>query len=131
MATYFKKPSIEKAEQSVIMDRVLEQKKKELSPEEYNKYANYTTQQELLEEAARRNLLAIPDPKLQWNEKTKRYDWGDIDWSEFWQVVKGHGPCNKQRIAARVKAHEDGKWVRDAAMVYAEKQSNKEVKQAV
>lgn len=64
MATYFKKPSIEKAEQSVIMDRVLEQKKKELSPEEYNKYANFTTQQELLEEAARRNLLAIPDPKL-------------------------------------------------------------------
>ena len=64
MATYLKKPSIEKAEQSVIMDRVLEQKKKELSPEEYNKYANFTTQQELLEEAARRNLLAIPDPKL-------------------------------------------------------------------
>ena len=64
MATYFKKPSIEKAEQSVIVDRVLEQKKKELSPEDYNKYVNYTTQQELLEEAARRNLLAIPDPKL-------------------------------------------------------------------
>ena len=64
MATYFKKPSIEKAEQSVIMDRVLEQKKKELSPEDYNKYVKYTTQQELLEEAARRNLLAIPDPKL-------------------------------------------------------------------
>ena len=63
MATYFKKPSIEKAEQSVIMDRVLEQKKKELSPKDYNKYVNYTTQQELLEEAARRNLLAIPDPK--------------------------------------------------------------------
>lgn len=63
MATYFKKPSIEKAEQSVIMDRVLEQKKKELSPEDYTRYANYTTQQELLEEAARRNLLAIPDPK--------------------------------------------------------------------
>ncbi len=60
MATYFKKPSIEKAEQSVIMDRVLEQKKKELSPEEYNKYANFTTQQELLEEAARRNLLVSP-----------------------------------------------------------------------
>ena len=63
MATYKKKPSIEKAEQSVIMDRVLEQKKKELSPKDYNKYVNYTTQQELLEEAARRNLLAIPDPK--------------------------------------------------------------------
>jgi hypothetical protein len=64
MATYFKKPSIERAEQSVIMDRVLEQKKKELSPEDFKAYANCTTQQELLEEAARRNLLAIPDPKL-------------------------------------------------------------------
>jgi hypothetical protein len=64
MATYFKKPSIERAEQSVIMDRVLEQKKKELSPEDFKTYTNFTTQQELLEEAARRNLLAIPDPKL-------------------------------------------------------------------
>jgi len=64
MSTYFKKPSIERAEQSVIMDRVLEQKKKELSPEDFKTYANFTTQQELLEEAARRNLLAIPDPKL-------------------------------------------------------------------
>jgi len=64
MATYFKKPSIERAEQSVIMDRVLEQKKKELSPGDFKTYANLTTQQELLEEAARRNLLAIPDPKL-------------------------------------------------------------------
>lgn len=64
MATYFKKPSIERAEQSVIMDRVLVQKKKELSPEDFKTYANYTTQQELLEEAARSNLLAIPEPKL-------------------------------------------------------------------
>ena len=54
MATYFKKPSIERAEQSVIMDRVLEQKKKELSPEDFKTYRNFTTQQELLEEAARR-----------------------------------------------------------------------------
>jgi len=75
--------------------------------------------------------LTIPDAKLKWNEERKHYDFGDIDWNEFWQVVKGHGPCNKQRIAARVKAHEDGKWVRDAAMVYAEKQANKEVKQAI
>ena len=75
--------------------------------------------------------LTIPDSKLKWNEERKHYDFGDIDWNEFWQVVKGHGPCNKQRIAARVKAHEDGKWVRDAAMVYAEKQANKEVKQAI
>jgi ring-1,2-phenylacetyl-CoA epoxidase subunit PaaA len=75
--------------------------------------------------------LTIPDSKLKWNEERKHYDFGDIDWNEFWQVVKGHGPCNKQRIAARVKAHEDGKWVRDAAMAYAEKQANKEVKQAI
>lgn len=75
--------------------------------------------------------LTIPDAKLKWNEERKHYDFGDIDWNEFWQVVKGHGPCNKQRIAARVKAHEDGKWVRDAAMAYAEKQANKEVKQAI
>ena len=75
--------------------------------------------------------LTIPDAKLKWNEERKHYDFGDIDWDEFWQVVKGHGPCNKQRIDARVKAHEDGKWVRDAAMAYAEKQANKEVKQAI
>ena len=75
--------------------------------------------------------LTIPDSKLKWNEERKHYDFGDIDWNEFWQVVKGHGPCNKQRIADRIKAHEDGKWVRDAAMVYAEKQANKEVKQAI
>ena len=75
--------------------------------------------------------LTIPDAKLKWNEERKHYDFGDIDWNEFWQVVKGHGPCNKQRIADRIKAHEDGKWVRDAAMVYAEKQANKEVKQAI
>jgi ring-1,2-phenylacetyl-CoA epoxidase subunit PaaA len=75
--------------------------------------------------------LTIPDSKLKWNEERKHYDFGDIDWSEFWQVVKGYGPCNKQRIDARVKAHEDGKWVRDAAMAYAEKQENKEVKLAI
>jgi ring-1,2-phenylacetyl-CoA epoxidase subunit PaaA len=75
--------------------------------------------------------LTIPDPDLKWSEETKRYDWGQIDWNEFWQVVKGHGPCNKQRIEARVKAHEEGKWVRDAAMAYAEKQANKEIKKAI
>jgi len=75
--------------------------------------------------------LTIPDPDLKWNEETKRYDWGQIDWNEFWQVVKGHGPCNKQRIEARVKAHEEGKWVRDAAMAYAEKQAIKEIKKAI
>jgi ring-1,2-phenylacetyl-CoA epoxidase subunit PaaA len=75
--------------------------------------------------------LTFPDPDLKWNEETKRYDFGKLDWDEFWQVVKGHGPCNKERIAARVKAWEDGKWVRDAAMAYADKQANKQLEQAV
>ncbi len=75
--------------------------------------------------------LTFPDPDLKWNEERKHYDFGKLDWDEFWQVVKGHGPCNKERIAARIKAHEDGQWVRDAAMAYAEKQENKEVKEAI
>ena len=75
--------------------------------------------------------LTIPDPDLKWNEETKRYDFGDMDWDEFWQVVKGHGPCNKERISARVNAWQNGKWVRDAAMAYAEKQERKEVKEAI
>src|SRR6478672_7387693 len=75
--------------------------------------------------------LTIPDPDLKFNEQTKSYDFGELDWDEFWQVVKGHGPCNKDRIAARVNAWENGKWVRDAAMAYAEKQSNKELEKAV
>jgi ring-1,2-phenylacetyl-CoA epoxidase subunit PaaA len=68
---------------------------------------------------------------LKWNEEKKSYDFGEMNWDEFWQVVKGHGPCNKERISARVNAWEKGKWVRDAAMAYAEKQANKEVKQAI
>lgn len=75
--------------------------------------------------------LTVPDDQLKWNETTKRYDWGEIDWDEFWQVVKGHGPCNKQRLEARKTAWEKGAWVRDAAMAYAEKQSNNEVKKAI
>ncbi len=75
--------------------------------------------------------LTIPDPDLKWNEETGSHDFGAIDWEEFWSVVKGDGPCNKERLAARVKAHEDGKWVRDAAVAYAEKQEvRKAAKQA-
>ena len=66
--------------------------------------------------------LTIPDPDLKWNEETGSHDFGAIDWEEFWSVVKGDGPCNKERLAARVKAHEDGQWVRDAALAYAKKQ---------
>ncbi len=75
--------------------------------------------------------ITIPDDKLKWNEERKHYDFGEIDWDEFWQVVKGHGPCNKQRLEARKSAWEKGTWVRDAAVAYAEKQANKEVKQAI
>lgn len=65
--------------------------------------------------------LRIPDPALHWNEARGHYDFGDINWDEFWNVVKGNGPCNLQRIKARRKAHEDGAWVREAALAYAEK----------
>jgi ring-1,2-phenylacetyl-CoA epoxidase subunit PaaA len=65
--------------------------------------------------------LKIPDPNLKWNEAKGHYDFGAIDWDEFWQVVNGNGPCNKERIEARVKAKEEGAWVREAAMAYAKK----------
>ena len=65
--------------------------------------------------------IAIPDDKLKWNEERKHYDFGEINWDEFWNVVKGNGPCNKERLAARVSAHENGEWVREAALAYAEK----------
>ncbi len=65
--------------------------------------------------------LSIPDPKLKWNSAEKKYDFGEMDWDEFWQVVKGFGPCNKIRINARVNAWNNGKWVRDGAVAHAEK----------
>ncbi|WP_233589122.1 1,2-phenylacetyl-CoA epoxidase subunit PaaA [Gynurincola endophyticus] len=74
--------------------------------------------------------MTLPDPDLKWNEERKHYDFGEIDWEEFWAVVKGNGPCNKERLAARKKAWDDGAWVREAAKVYAEKQSKKILKSA-
>ncbi|WP_159875086.1 1,2-phenylacetyl-CoA epoxidase subunit PaaA [Aquitalea denitrificans] len=65
--------------------------------------------------------VTLPDPDLKWNAERGHYDFGAIDWEEFWQVVKGNGPCNRERMAARIKAHEDGAWVREAARVHAEK----------
>lgn len=67
--------------------------------------------------------MVLPDPHLKWNEERKHYDFGEINWDEFWNVVKGNGPCNKQRLDARKKAHEEGAWVREAAMAYAEKKA--------
>ena len=67
--------------------------------------------------------LTVPDPDLKWNEERKHYDFGEIDWDEFWNVVKGNGPCNKERLNARRKAHEEGAWVREAAVAYANKRA--------
>jgi len=66
--------------------------------------------------------LKIPDPDLQYDEKTGHYAFGEIDWDEFWSVVRGHGPCNRDRLRARRAAHENGRWVREAAEAYAQKQ---------
>jgi ring-1,2-phenylacetyl-CoA epoxidase subunit PaaA len=66
--------------------------------------------------------LTIPDRDLAWNEERGHYDFGDIDWDEFWTVVKGDGPCNRERLAHKRKAWEDGAWVREAAVAYAAKQ---------
>jgi ring-1,2-phenylacetyl-CoA epoxidase subunit PaaA len=69
--------------------------------------------------------MTLPDPDLKWNADRQHYDFGEINWDEFWSVVKGNGPCNKQRLVARNKAHDEGAWVRAAAMAYAEKRKNK------
>ncbi len=71
--------------------------------------------------------LKVPDDKLKWNEKTNHYDFGDIDWEEFWNVVNGKGLCNKERIEHHKKAHNEGEWVREAAVAYSEKKMNKKV----
>jgi ring-1,2-phenylacetyl-CoA epoxidase subunit PaaA len=73
--------------------------------------------------------LEVPDPDLKWNESRGSYDFGAINWEEFWNVVAGNGPCNKERLAARKAAHDNGAWVREAAMAYAEKKET--LKEAV
>jgi len=69
--------------------------------------------------------LTIPDPDLTWNASTGHYDFGPIDWSELEQVIQGNGPCNKERLATRVRAHENGEWVRQAAAAHATKVSER------
>ncbi|MBP8724929.1 MAG: 1,2-phenylacetyl-CoA epoxidase subunit A [Saprospiraceae bacterium] len=71
--------------------------------------------------------LKIPDPRLCWNPERNHYDFGPIDWDEFWNVVKGNGPCNRERLSDRVTAYENGAWVRDAAIAHAQKQRSKQV----
>ena len=65
--------------------------------------------------------LKVPDPQLKWNEDKGGYDFGEPDWNEFFTVVKGNGPCNKERMEARRKAWDDGAWFRDGLMAHAEK----------
>ncbi len=74
--------------------------------------------------------LTLPDPHLKWNEERGHYDFGEIDWTEFNEVVKGNGPCNKQRVATRKNAYDNGAWVREAAVAYAEKQQSKKKTEA-
>jgi ring-1,2-phenylacetyl-CoA epoxidase subunit PaaA len=69
--------------------------------------------------------VKLPDEKLKWNEERGHYDFGDIDWDEFWKVVGGNGPCNKQRLKTRKRAYDEGEWVREAASVFAEKKRMK------
>ncbi|WP_432777873.1 1,2-phenylacetyl-CoA epoxidase subunit A [Pseudomonas fortuita] len=66
-----------------------------------------------------------PDPELKWNAERGHYDFGEIQWDEFYEVIKGNGPCNQERVATRRQAIEAGAWVREAAVAYARKQQNK------
>lgn len=68
--------------------------------------------------------IVLPDPELRWNEERGHYDFGEIDWDEFWRVLRGDGACNAERIAHRRRAHEDGAWVREAANAYAAKHAS-------
>jgi ring-1,2-phenylacetyl-CoA epoxidase subunit PaaA len=67
--------------------------------------------------------LTLPDPDLRFDEATGHWRHGPIDWDHFWQVVKGNGPMNKERLAARRQAHEEGQWVREALAAYAQRQT--------
>jgi ring-1,2-phenylacetyl-CoA epoxidase subunit PaaA len=70
--------------------------------------------------------ISIPDPDLKWNEERGHYDFGEIDWSEFQNVLKGNGPCNRERLRTRVQAWEDGAWFREALVAHAEKRGQRE-----
>jgi ring-1,2-phenylacetyl-CoA epoxidase subunit PaaA len=69
--------------------------------------------------------LEVPDPALKWNEERGHYDFGEVDWEEFYAVVRGEGPVAKERMKARREAWEKGAWVREAAVAYAEKRAEK------
>lgn len=87
-------------------------------------FSNDELRQKFIDEAAEQASylgLEIPDPDLKWNPDRGHYDHGEPNWDEFWAVLKGNGPCNRERLEARRSAHNGGAWVRDAAVAYAEK----------
>ncbi|MGY8918615.1 MAG: 1,2-phenylacetyl-CoA epoxidase subunit PaaA [Flavobacteriales bacterium] len=73
--------------------------------------------------------LKMPDKDIKWNNETGMHDFGEINWDEFNNILAGNGPCNKERLAARNKAHNDGAWVREAAVAYADKKAAKNLKE--
>jgi len=85
---------------------------------------------DMIAEQAKILNIILPDPELKWNAERGHYDFGEIDWIEFWNVVKGNGPCNKQRLDARRKAWDDGAWVREAAAAHAEKRKLRQEEKA-
>ena len=74
--------------------------------------------------------LELPDPEIKWNEKRGHYDFGEINWEEFYQVINGSGPCNYQRIKHHKAAHDEGEWVREAVRAYRQKQQDKKAQSA-
>jgi ring-1,2-phenylacetyl-CoA epoxidase subunit PaaA len=74
--------------------------------------------------------LAIPDPELRWNPERGHYDFGEVDWEEFWRVVKGNGPMNRDRLAHKARAWEEGAWVREAATAHAVKRAERSTRSA-
>ena len=83
--------------------------------------SNDDLRQQYVDQAVQQALaigLEVPDPDLVWNEARGHYDFGEIDWVEFERVINGNGPCNRQRLAHHVKAHEEGAWVREAMAAY-------------
>ncbi len=69
--------------------------------------------------------MSIPDADLKWDEETGHYQFGEIDWTEFYQVINGHGMCNHERIKAKQQAWQDGEWVREAALAHSKKTDGK------
>ena len=74
--------------------------------------------------------LTLPDPDMRYDAATENWIFGAIDWEEFNQVIRGNGPCNKERLDARRKAHDEGAWVREAATAHAAKQRAKQASEA-